>query len=356
GFYWDLESGVRLMNEAEVRSMGLSEIERKYKALYMQNPSAYDRPVSSWRELSERFESVGNFNVPPSPYSIIDDVLTEEEFFRSHRDIRCFTNARYGPAFLHRLEFIKIVYVLSGNAILYLDGKRYKLAAGSFCIITPGVEQAVFSNSDEDVVVNLLMRFSTFTRAFSGLMAEKNVLADFFRKIMYTSHSSRVLLFTCSNDMELDNVVIKIFLEDGNNDSISNLIMKNYLTIFLGVAVRSHISDLTAVEELSDGAYHLPAIIQYIKENIKTATIKALSERFHVNEEYMNRYIACESGYSFHALLKDMRLKKAAQLLKNTDISVEKAAEEVGFSDIAGFYKQFRIKFGVAPGKYQQNN
>ncbi|MGM9552301.1 MAG: AraC family transcriptional regulator [Clostridia bacterium] len=343
------------MNKGELCKMELSVIERKYKELYLQNPKAYEEPIISWRDLAKRFESIGNFNVPLAPYSICDDVLTEEEFFKPHRDIHCLTNARYGPAFLHRLEFIKIVYVFRGSAVLYLDGKRYSLMSGSFCIITPNVEQAVFSNSDEDIVVNLLMRFSTFTRAFSGLMAEKNVLSDFFRKIMYTTSSSRVLLFTCSNDTELDRIVEKIFFESRNDDSISNLIMKNYLTIFLGISVRVHIGDLTAVEELSEEAYHLPAIIQCIKDNLKTVSLQTLSEKFNVNEEYMNKYIACESGYSFYALLKDMRLKKAAQLLKSTDISVEKAAEEVGISDIAGFYKQFKVKFGVAPGNIRNN-
>ena len=37
--------------------------------------------------------------------------LTEEEFFeQNHQEAVCFNNLRYCPPFLHRLEFIKIIY------------------------------------------------------------------------------------------------------------------------------------------------------------------------------------------------------------------------------------------------------
>ena len=48
---------------------------------------------------------------------------------------------------------------------------------GSFCLVGPNVEQAVYSCNDEDIVVNLIMRFSSFAESFLGLMREQGIMS-----------------------------------------------------------------------------------------------------------------------------------------------------------------------------------
>ena len=70
-------------------------------------------------------------------------------------------NALCCPPFLHRLEFIKIIYVFRGSCVFFYRGRKIPMQAGSFCLVAPGVEQSVFTNAEEDVVLNLLIRRST---------------------------------------------------------------------------------------------------------------------------------------------------------------------------------------------------
>lgn len=65
---------------------------------------------------------------------------------------------------------------------VYLDNVKYELLSGNFCIITPGIRHTVFSRHDEDVIINILMRISSFANAFSGILMEQNILADFSGK------------------------------------------------------------------------------------------------------------------------------------------------------------------------------
>ena len=281
--------------------------------------------------------------------------MTEEDFFYGRaKEVVCFNNLRYCPPFLHKLEFIKIVYVWRGCVTLYMDGRKCELTSGNFCIITPGVKHTVFSRKDEDVIVNILMRISSFSDAFSGILREQNILTDFFWKILYTKHSNRVLIFACENDAKLDRWVEKMFDESARGENASNLLMKSYAMIFLGIVMREHLDALHPEEQLSDQVYVMPAIIQEMRGHLSTITLAELSGQFHMSEEELKRYIVKESGYTWRSLLRDLRLRRAVELLRHTQMSMEKIAEETGYSSMSNFYRSFRERFGKTPMEFRR--
>jgi transcriptional regulator GlxA family with amidase domain len=52
--------------------------------------------------------------------------------------------------------------------------------------------------------------------------------------------------------------------------------------------------------------------------------------------------------------LRDVRLREAARLLRQPDISVEGAATRAGFVSRSHFTRAFRTMFGKAPGEYRR--
>ena len=50
-----------------------------------------------------------------------------------------------------------------------------------------------------------------------------------------------------------------------------------------------------------------------------------------------------------------MRVKRAAELLENTDLPMQKVGEEVGFSDQNYFSRIFKKYNGVSPLNYRKN-
>mgnify|MGYP001542153363 FL=1 len=50
-----------------------------------------------------------------------------------------------------------------------------------------------------------------------------------------------------------------------------------------------------------------------------------------------------------------MRMKKAAELLLKTDVTVAEVAYQVGINDPFYFSKCFKAQFGVSPSTYQKN-
>ena len=326
-----------------------------YKEMYQRCPGLWRQPVPDWKELVRRCRREGIPGLPDQAPSLMGTVLTEEEFFeQNHQEAVCFNNLRYCPPFLHRLEFIKIIYCMRGGVTVYLNDEEYRLEDGNFCIVTPGVRHTVFSCRDEDVIINVLISARTFSDAFARILMEQNILADFFWKILYTRHSNRVLICRSGKDGKLDRWIERMYEESSRGKKAGNLLMKSYVMIFLGLVMREHLKDLQTVEELTDEVYVLPAIIQTIRDHLNSVTLSGLGEKFQMKEEEIRRYIVRESGYTYSYLLRDLRLRRAAWLLQNTGWSAERIMEEVGYSNTTNFYRAFKEYFGTTPSEYRR--
>jgi len=66
------------------------------------------------------------------------------------------------------------------------------------------------------------------------------------------------------------------------------------------------------------------------------------------------RKIDAVSGQSVHEFIRIVRLKKAAELLANSDSNISEIVEKVGFNSFAYFTKSFKEYFGVTPSQYKK--
>ena len=58
------------------------------------------------------------------------------------------------------------------------------------------------------------------------------------------------------------------------------------------------------------------------------------------------------SGQSLGDFIRDIRLNKAAYLLKHTDMNITEIIYETGFGSNSHFSKVFKNKFGVTPSDF----
>jgi AraC-like DNA-binding protein len=75
------------------------------------------------------------------------------------------------------------------------------------------------------------------------------------------------------------------------------------------------------------------------------------------NRSYLSRLINDEMGTTFCELINDYRVRHAKSLLENSneEISLDEIASMSGFNSTSSFYRIFKEKTGLAPGKYRQN-
>jgi AraC-like DNA-binding protein len=61
------------------------------------------------------------------------------------------------------------------------------------------------------------------------------------------------------------------------------------------------------------------------------------------------------TGHSLSEFIRTIRLKKAAQMIAQTDINISEIAYDVGFNDLKYFRKSFKTLFNMLPSEYRAN-
>ena len=61
------------------------------------------------------------------------------------------------------------------------------------------------------------------------------------------------------------------------------------------------------------------------------------------------------TGSNFVNFLKDIRMKKAKELLAETDMKIIEISQQVGYDNEKHFMKLFKATCGVSPSEYRKN-
>ena len=98
----------------------------------------------------------------------------------------------------------------------------------------------------------------------------------------------------------------------------------------------------------------MDAVVKNIEKHLDDSTFEAkvLADSLNMSLPTLYRKIKQYSDLSILELTRNIRLKKAAELLACQQYSVQEVAEMVGFNDTATFRKRFTEQYGVTPSQY----
>jgi signal transduction histidine kinase/ligand-binding sensor domain-containing protein/DNA-binding response OmpR family regulator len=95
-------------------------------------------------------------------------------------------------------------------------------------------------------------------------------------------------------------------------------------------------------------------IINIILENISVERINAdfISKRIHVSRSVVYVKIEALTGQTVNEFIRNIRLKKALQLIKENSLTITEIVTAVGFNSHSYFSKSFKAQFGCSPKDY----
>ena len=98
----------------------------------------------------------------------------------------------------------------------------------------------------------------------------------------------------------------------------------------------------------------MDAVVKNIEKHLDDSTFEAkvLADSLNMSLPTLYRKIKQYSDLSILELTRNIRLKKAAELLASQQYFVQEVAEMVGFNDTATFRKRFTEQYGVTPSQY----
>ena len=96
--------------------------------------------------------------------------------------------------------------------------------------------------------------------------------------------------------------------------------------------------------------------IKYVEDNISRSdlSVEELSRALGMSRVHLYKKLLQITGKSPIEFIRVIRLKRAAQLLRESQLHVSEVAYEVGFNNPKYFSRHFKDEFGVLPSAYQE--
>ena len=113
------------------------------------------------------------------------------------------------------------------------------------------------------------------------------------------------------------------------------------------------LADATISEE---DTLRFRSAIRYVEDNISRAdlSVSDMSASLGIDRSKLYKIIQTVSGKNPVEFIRGIRLKRAAQMILESDMEVEDIALTVGFKNRKAFYKYFEDEFGVEPSQYKR--
>lgn len=83
-------------------------------------------------------------------------------------------------------------------------------------------------------------------------------------------------------------------------------------------------------------------------------SIEEVAEKLGISAGYLSRVFKKETGYTFVDYLMRFRIKKAVELLKDTELRIYEVADLVGYTDQRYFSQVFRRITGMTPTQFKE--
>lgn len=330
-------------------------IELDYKDFYQNSgQDIFSCPM----ELSE-FRQIIRDSSPKYHHLYLGDfytVLKEDAFFQNYQDITASQHYRYMPATYHEHDFFELACVLSGSFHNYIGKQDLLMSAGDIIIISPHTPHAVCAYRDDAVMVNILIRASTFHEHFMNVLPDNDLLQNFFVKTLYRPSDTPYLFFRTGEDADLTRCILNLTYEFSRNKMYKNTMLVALASIFLVTLLRKHEKDVVIPTiHPSIMNENIIFILQYMQNNYATITLSHLASFFNYSERQMQRIITSATGCSFSENIKKLRMKHALTMLQDQDLSVTDIAETLGYYDASNFRHVFKSFYHMTPQEYRNS-
>ena len=85
-------------------------------------------------------------------------------------------------------------------------------------------------------------------------------------------------------------------------------------------------------------------------------SMSMVADAFALNYTYVSHFFKDYLGASFVEYISELRVQKAAELLRSTSLSISRIANDVGYANATVLIKIFKKYTGITPGTYRKNN
>lgn len=245
----------------------------------------------------------------------------------------------------HWHDYFEIFLMIEGSTIHLVNGIKQELSEGYLVFIRPG--------DVHRYVCNEKCRFLNLTFSKETM----NELIHFFgpgfnaERILRTKYPPVSVLTSSEKDG-----MFKKFQQINTLKLNSNYIFRYQMRVLLAEIMSSYFSD-DLYSHHSDIPHWLEVLClkMHTKDNF-AAGITRMTELSGCSQEHLSRSIKKHYGVTVTEYINELRLNYAANMLKNSGMSILEICYDCGFDNTSYFHRKFKEKYGVTPLRFRALN
>jgi len=274
--------------------------------------------------------------------------LYSEEIIDPNTEIHyAFHNSLKDITVKHTHNFYELFLIVSGEVIHFIKDKTDKLTEGSLVFIRPNDIHCYYrSDKGSCQLINLAFRQSTLKEMF-------NYLGEGFPSeyLVNSGMPSKVIL------SPVERKILKEKFEKLNTLSRDDKIKtKTYLRILLLEIFTKYFFKIESNSEKNLPDWLETLIFEMQNKDNFTKGVKKLFEIANKTPEHICRVLRTKLNTTPSEFVNELRLNYSANLLANSDESINYISLESGFENLSHFYHLFRKKFNSSPASFRKKN
>ena len=253
-------------------------------------------------------------------------------------------------------DYIELRYIVSGYLTVEIEGEIASFTENEICFINSMAYHRESIRDSECLLVNICIDRDVFNEAFLGNVSI-SPLQKFLRKnIMMYSDRQHYLKFTPIKLEQLDSIQDSLFhiISEIRNKRPGYMdISKGYLIRLMDSLSSGYQYSFSRQENAIYEKKLFEAVSEYMKNNLSSVHMHALTENFHFQPNYFNNLIKKQTGKTYSEYLVFLRVERAKLLLESSNLNVEEIMWLIGYHNKGFFYKKFAETTGLSPSKYR---
>ena len=245
---------------------------------------------------------------------------------------RCAPSYSFGP--IIRDRYI-LHYVFEGEGVLRIDDKEFKVKSNSFFLLPPDV--LVQYQADEK---------KPWQYAWIHFHGFKST--EIVRSIGMTRKEP--VYVPIEENSQLKDAVINLIMYKENECIGYMYILFDKMNRWTRHVEKKAGTNLRTMNYMREA-------IQYINTKYcESIMVQQIADHCGVDRAYLSKIFKYATGKTLQEYLIQFRIKRAKQLLKDTDLSVKYVSYSVGYNDPFTFSKVFKKQEGVSPSVWRKNH
>lgn len=279
--------------------------------------------------------------------------------FARENEMICITQSVHIEGLLpdHIHDCFEVAYISSGMGYHILNGNKSMVSKGDLLFISYNSYHNFKPITEDFKWINCLFLPELIDPSIINAHNAEDVLklALFTEMFKFdTVKLSDVQLHSAVN--EFDSLFSDMLREYNSMKTGYQTILRYQLFILLIRIFRTASMNEKEQDEALNDNVLVDMVLSFLKTNSfnENISLETIAKQAYVSPKYFSRLFKKKTGLNLTQFVHNLRVDKACELLKNTDLPINTIMNRVGYKDSKFFYQIFKRTMNVTPGDYRQ--